>query len=375
MDHRISQLAAEIAARAERELEALVAVSSPSGDVGGAEEAVALCVALLPTQASIERVPSSTTGSAPDVIARIAGAGSRRLLLLGHLDTVVGHGSHAPLRRDGERLYGPGTADMKGGVVLALGLTHALAGQPDSFAELAVLLVTDEEWRTEEFVHVERFAGYDACMCFEAGERTATGDQAVVVRRKAAGTLKVSATGRASHSGSAPDEGRNALLALARTSIEIARHHQPHGPDQLSVVPTVLRAGEAFNVVPASGELIFDLRAGRAEAFEPVLAAVEADLSGVGLYARMERVWPGMDSEAATAELLQRASLRLGRGIVGVARGGASDASHFSTSIPLTVDGLGPLGGGAHTPEEFVYAASLRDRAEVALAIAFQMLD
>jgi glutamate carboxypeptidase len=89
----------------------------------------------------------------------------------------------------------------------------------------------------------------------------------------------------------------------------------------------------------------------------------------------MERVWPGMDSEAATAELLQRASLRLGRGIVGVARGGASDASHFSTSIPLTVDGLGPLGGGAHTPEEFVYAASLRDRAEVALAIAFQMLD
>src|SRR5437588_3410051 len=91
--------AAEIAARAERELEALVAVSSPSGDVPGAEEAVAVCAALLPAQARIERLPSSTSGSAPDMVARLQGAGSGRLLLLGHLDTVVGHASHAPLRR------------------------------------------------------------------------------------------------------------------------------------------------------------------------------------------------------------------------------------------------------------------------------------
>jgi glutamate carboxypeptidase len=81
-----------------------------------------------------------------------------------------------------------------------------------------------------------------------------------------------------------------------------------------------------------------------------------------------------MDATAATAVLLERASARLGRPIVGLARGGASDASHFAPAVPLTVDGLGPRGGGAHTPEEFVLEPSLRERAEVALAIAVEAL-
>ncbi len=372
MDPLIAAAAADIAVRAERELEALVGISSPSGDIPGAEEAIALCIALVPTDAEIERVPCSTEGSAPDLIARVSGTGERRVLLLGHLDTVIGHDAHAPLRREGDRLYGPGSADMKGGVVLAIGVMRALAADRESFGELALLLVTDEEWRTREFAHVGRFGGFDACLCFEAGERTASGEDAVVVRRKAAGTLQVSATGRAAHSGSAPDKGRNALLALARVAGEIAAHHQPRGADQLSVVPTILRSGDAFNVVPAAGELIFDLRARRIEAFDEVLGAVPAALDGVELHARMERKWPGMDSQAATAALLEGASARLGRPIVGVPRGGASDAAHFAASIPLTVDGLGPRGGGAHTPEEYVLTAALRERAGVALAVARQ---
>ena len=375
MDQFVADGAAEIAARAPRELEALVAVSSPSGDVEGAEEAIALCAAFLPPQAEIERVPCSTPGSADDLVARIAGQGSRRLLLLGHLDTVIEHSSHAPLRRDGDRLYGPGTVDMKGGVVLALGVARALAPRPETFAELTVLLVTDEEWRRHEFVHVPTFSSYDACLCFEGGQLASDGDEGVVVRRKAAGTMRVVASGRASHSGSAPDQGRNALLALASTAIEIAKHHDPGGAERLSVVPTVVRSGDAFNVVPAEGELLFDMRADRSEAFDAVCAAVPDELDGVGLETKMLRIWPGMDSRSATRELLEQAGARLGRPIIGSPRGGASDASHFAPHIPLTVDGLGPRGGGAHTPEEFVLAPSLRTRAEVALAVAATVLD
>jgi len=370
----IAEGAAEIAARAERELEALVAVSSPSGDTPGAEEAIAVCVALLPPRAEIERVPCSTPKSASDLIARIPGTGSGRMLLLGHLDTVIAHASHALLRRDGDRLYGPGTADMKGGVVLSLGVARTLSAHPELFAELSVLLVTDEEWRTVDFAHVERFAGYDACLCFEAGERTADGGEGVVVRRKAAGTLRLAAVGRASHSGSAPDQGRNALLALARAAQLLAEHHDPGGSDRLSVVPTRIRSGDALNVVPAAGDLVFDMRADRVEAFDSVLAAIPPDIGGVALEPRMERRWPGMDSMGQTAELLERASERLGRPIAGVGRGGASDASHFASTIPLTIDGLGPRGGGAHTPEEFVLAPSLVERAEVALAVAVEAL-
>jgi glutamate carboxypeptidase len=300
----------------------------------------------------------------------VGGGGTRRLLLLGHLDTVVADQAHLPLRREGDRLYGPGTADMKGGVVLAIGLMRALAERPELFAELAVLLVTDEEWRTRPFGHAERFEGYDACLCFEAGERRPGGQEGVVVVRKAAGTLRVRATGRPAHSGSAPDQGANALLALAQVASSLAGLHAPKGPDRLSVVPTVLRSGEAFNVVPAGGELVFDLRARRSEAFASVMEAVPDSLDGVAIEPVMERVWPGMDTRTATAGLLQSASATLGRPIVGVARGGASDASHLALQIPLTVDGLGPRGGGAHTPEEFVLAASLHERAQVGLAVA-----
>jgi glutamate carboxypeptidase len=374
MDPFVADGAAEIAARAVRELEALVAISSPSGDVDGADEALALCAALLPPAAECDRVPCSTPGSADDLVARIAGSGRRRILLLGHVDTVIGHPSHVPLRREGDRLYGPGAVDMKGGVVLALGVTRALAARPETFAEVAVLLVTDEEWRLHEFRHISRFASFDACLCFEGGQLAEDGNEGVVVRRKAAGTMRVGATGRAAHSGSAPDQGRNALLALARAAISVAEHHDPDGPERLSVVPTVVRSGEAFNVVPAEGELLFDMRADRSESFERVRAAVPPELDGVALEAEMQRVWPGMDSREATRELLGRAGARLGRPIVGVSRGGASDASHFAPRIALTVDGLGPRGGAAHNPEEFVLAPTFRQRAEVALALAAEVL-
>src|SRR3712207_4380806 len=111
-----------MARRAEREMEALVAVSSPSGDVHGGEEAVAVCAALLPPEAEVERLPCSTAGYADDLLAHVRGEGASRVLLLGHLDTVVAHESHRPMERRGDRLIGSGTVDMKGGVALALAL-------------------------------------------------------------------------------------------------------------------------------------------------------------------------------------------------------------------------------------------------------------
>jgi len=89
----------------------------------------------------------------------------------------------------------------------------------------------------------------------------------------------------------------------------------------------------------------------------------------VRLEAELIRRWPGMHSEEATAGLLARAAAALGRPIVPRARGGASDASHMAAAVPVTVDGLGPRGGAAHNPDEFVLEASLASRAEVALAM------
>ncbi len=358
------------AARVQSEMEALCAVSSPWGDHPGAERCVALAISFLPEGGEVQRIPCSSSACVDDLLVTWSGTGTRRLLLLGHLDTVVSHQHHQPVRLQDGKLIGSGTSDMKGGVAISLAVARALVPESDAYAELSVLLVTDEEWRTEAFVHAPRFSGYDACLCFEAGERAADANEAVIVRRKGAGTLRVRATGRAAHSGSQPQLGRNALVALSRAAIAIADLHDPDGPERLTVVPTIMAAGEALNMVPPSGDLTVDIRSDDTAAFARVVAAVPSEIDEVKIEPLLERVWPAMDSEAATVDLLRRASELFGAPIIANGRGGASDASHFAPTVPLTVDGLGPRGGGAHNPGEFVNPDTLGPRTEVALAVA-----
>jgi len=374
MDQWVSAEAGHVAARFERDLAALVAVSSPSGDAAAFEECAAVAIALAPEDASVERPACSSPDHAPDLLLRVAGSGDARLLLLGHLDTVHAHDSHRSLERTGDRWVGSGAVDMKGGDVLALAVLRALADRRTDFAEVALLLVGDEEWRTSPFVHVERFAGWDACLCFEAGQ-FADGEEGVVVKRKGAGTIRVRATGRAAHSGSAPDAGANALLALSAAAEAVAARHDPAGPDRLTAVPTVIRSGDAFNVVPDAGELLCDVRADSLPAIDAVADAIPGEVGGARLEAELLRRWPPMDSREATAGLVAGAGDVAGRRIAASGRGGASDASHFAQSIALTVDGLGPRGGAAHNPGEYVLLDSIVPRAEIALAITLAALD
>lgn len=366
----IDDHAARIAAHAERELAALVAVSSPSVDAEAAEEAIAVTIALLPPEAEVERIRCSTPECVDDLLATVRGTGTARLLLVGHLDTVIGHDDHRAMHVDGDVWTGSGTVDMKGGDVIAIGVMRALAERPELFAEAALLLVVDEEWRSAPFLHNARFAGFDACLCFEAGELDEHGREAVVVKRKAAAAIEVRATGLSAHSGVDPDAGRNALLALADLARTITdNHHAPGGPERLTVVPTLMQAGEGLNVVPATASLTFDLRADDVRSFDPVLAAIPAELHGVQLEAAFGRLWPGMDSGDSVAGLIADASAIAEQELVPASRGGASDASHFAASILLTIDGLGPRGGGSHAPDEHVLGSSFEPRARVALAL------
>jgi glutamate carboxypeptidase len=366
----VSEISGSAAARVQAEMEALCAVSSPWGDHAGAERCIELATSFLPGGGELQRIPSSSPPCVDDLLVTWRGTGTRRLMLLGHLDTVVSHQHHQPVRSEDGKLIGSGTSDMKGGVAISLAVARALVLEPESYRELSVLLVTDEEWRTEAFVHAPRFDGYDACLCFEAGERAADGHEAVIVKRKGAGTLRIRAIGRAAHSGSAPQLGRNALIALSRVAIDVAALHDPDGPDRLTVVPTILRSGEALNMVPPDGDMTVDIRSDDTSAFARVLEAIPTEIDEVRIEPLLERVWPAMDSRALTVDLLARASEIFGAPIIANGRGGASDASHFAPTIPLTVDGLGPRGGGAHNPGEFVNPETLGPRTEVALAVA-----
>ena len=267
-------------------------------------------------------------------------------MLVGHLDTVVAHEGHRPLSRDGDELTGSGTVDMKGGVALALGVMRELAARPELYAEVAVLLVNDEEWRTVPFAHTERFAGWDACLCFEAGEVDSEGRDAVIVRRKAAGTLEVQAHGTPAHSGSAPHRGRSALLALATVAQGIAAASDPAGPERLTAVPTILRSGEAFNVVPPrAGWSATCARttwppSGRCSRRCP------SELDGVSIESALVRAWPGMDTRAETTGVLERRGGAAGAPAGGLRARRRQRRQPHRPGRPAHLDGLGPRGGG-----------------------------
>lgn len=364
-----------IAERALEETVALVSISSPSGDRDGAERAVATAQTMLPAEASPDRIACSSPDHAPDLLASVAGQGNARLLLVGHLDTVIAHDRHRAASVEDNLLHGSGTIDMKGGDALALGVLRAMTDCTEAFAEVALLLVNDEEFRTSPFVHGPALTRFDACLCFEGGERLPDGTEGVVVKRKAAAAIRVEANGVAAHSGANPDAGRSALLALGGVARDLADLHDPAGPEALSVVPTMMRSGEAINAVPAGGELLVDMRADHEDAFVPVITSVPNDVDGVGLYTERLRLWPGMDAREISAAPLARAGELLGRPIAGTSRGGASDASNIAPYVPLAIDGLGPLGGYAHNPNEYLLLDSLLPRAEVALAIVAALLD
>lgn len=368
MSEWIRGWAAWIGAQAPPHALELCRIPSLHADAEGAERALHALAGTLPAEAHLTRPDSSSPGFAPDFIARVHGHGSGRVLLLGHIDTVRADVERTGI--SGDHLLGPGAYDMKGGLTLAGGALTALASRPESFEHVDLLVVTDEEWREHPLVHAAGAGGrYDACLCFEGGEQDGP---AVITRRKEAAIVRISARGRPSHAGSSPLIGRSALLVLSRLASEL----DITGPGGLVATPTMLRAGEAINTIPSTGELSLDVRAFDADALRSVQERVPPAVDGVALTTETVMRFPPMDTTAGVGTAIERATELIGGRAIRLAeRGGSSDAAFLAAEVPVTVDGLGPVGSGDHGPEEHVLLDSFEGQAELALALALAALD
>jgi glutamate carboxypeptidase len=357
--------------RAEAELDLLLAdlatwvdVDTPGGDLE-ALDGLARVLALEAECYGLDPELVETPGGLA-LHATLRGSGTARVALLGHHDTVFPLGAAAarPFRRDEERCYGPGVADMKGGVAVALHTARLLAEGPRPFGLLEVVSVPDEESRNGGPPSGGRLLDMDAVLCLECGRPNGE----VVSRRKGARWFRIHATGRAAHAGEAPAEGRNAALALAREALRIGELDGSR--EKLTLQITGLEAGEGLNTVPSSGSLTADLRAWtdedltwaleRATTFgdyEGVDLAYE-DLGGPPPLERTERV--GLLAETAIA-----LGAELGHVFGETAAGGVSDGSWAASQGLPTLDGLGPVGGEDHTPWEYIETDSLATRCGV----------
>jgi glutamate carboxypeptidase len=291
--------------------------------------------------------------------------GACGLLLLGHLDTVWPHGTLDRLPfdvRDG-RVTGPGTFDMKAGLVVAV---HALRRLRDRGGSPAVrLLVTPDEEigapRSRDAIEAEA----RRCRRVLVPEPSGPGG-AVKVARKGMAFGRVAVHGRAAHSGLDPDRGVNAAVALGALLERIADLSDPAGGT--TVVPTLLRGGTTMNTVPAHAEVDLDVRfsdPAEADRVRGDLAALPA-AAGTRVATSLE-VNRGPLTEASSEVLLPAlrdavAAARLPGQLPTVAVGGASDGNIAAAAGAAVLDGLGPRGDGAHAEHEHVVLDDLEPR-------------
>lgn len=361
-------------------LEAMVSVDSGPGDADGIARVYDLAERELSQLGfgSSERLPTA----GPEVfVARRAGHAepALRLLLIGHADTVFAAGTvdERPFARRGDRVTGPGVADMKGGIVVAIaGLALAGSDVLDRL-DITFLLNGDEESGSADSREtIERLApDFDAALVFEPGRPP----NRIVASRRGAHRFDVVVQGKAAHTGVNPQDGANA--------IETAAHHiltvQELGRSiaGATVTAAMIEGGRRPNIVPDRCVIRVDTRFDTDEAESAVVEGIRA-LAGDGPVPGTTTEVRSLDRRPAFAAvaaeldaLYKQVASEMGLEITSEPTGGSSDGNFTSAKGVPTLDGLGAVGHDYHTADEYVLVDSIAERAAVFAGLLHRLAD
>jgi len=296
-------------------------------------------------------------------------SGAKPVLVIGHLDTVYACGTLAsmPFRIDGDRAYGPGTFDMKGGIVQALAAVPSVNPK----ARVRFLFVYDEELGSPRSRSLtERLARTASAVLVL--EPAAEGGK-LKTERKGIAQYRVTAHGVAAHAGVDFERGASAIVELARNLVEMASWSAPAAG--LTVNPGIVQGGTRGNVVAAEATAQVDVRGWtqadlesadrRIRSLRPTDDRVRLMIEG-GINRPPLEASPGGDRLFQRAHALGR---RLGLDLTSTRTGGGSDGN-FTAALGIpTLDGLGMVGAGAHAPHEHIEISALEDRVALLAAL------
>ena len=365
-------------------LKELVSVESGSRDLEGLARLADLVAGRLRALGGeVELVDVGTgmyrMGDTPDrvgqaVRATFRGTGTRKVLLIAHMDTVYlrGMAERQPFRVDGDRAYGLGIADDKQGIAVILHTLSVLKGLGfRDYGAITVLINGDEEISSpgSRGLLTRLGAEHDATMSFEAS-RAEADKLALATAGIASVTLDV--RGRASHAGAAPHLGVNALYELAHQVLQTRDMSRPDTGVKLNW--TLARAGQNRNVIPAEAQAQADVRVLRVADYDGIEAALRERIGNrllpeaeVGM--RFERRRPPLEATPASRSLARHAQAiyrELGKELVvdEVAEGGGTDAAFAALETKnAVVERFGLQGFGAHSNDaEYVLVGSIEPR-------------
>jgi glutamate carboxypeptidase len=317
----------------------------------------------------IERIANGEWGD--DLIARKRGTGAARILLIGHADTVypAGEAARRPVTITGDKLLGPGTCDMKAGILTGIYALEALdaIGWTD-YDQITLLVVSDEEIEQRHSVETLRAEGAAHHIVLTLEAARANGD--IVTARKATRWFRIDVAGKAAHAGVEPEKGASATLALA--NIIVAAHALNGRKPGMTVNAGRITGGTNPNVVAAEACVLVDIRAWTNAELEELASALQEIVETEwvpGASATMQlnggAGMPAMERTPGTIRLENHAkqvASELGFALNGASTGGGSDVSIAVHAGAPGLDGLGPIGGLDHGPDEYIEVSSIAPR-------------
>jgi glutamate carboxypeptidase len=351
-------------------LRQIVDIDSGTGDAAGANKIQAILGERLKALGATLQVSSpEAPGLGDNQVATLYGVGKGRILIIAHIDTVFGPGTVAqrPFHMADGRAYGPGVSDEKGGVVeavTALTLLNQLGFH--NYAKITLLLESSEEMGspgTRKLIDT-LVRQNDVELNMEPGDPP----DVLTVWRKGSETVTITVHGKAAHAGINPQDGINAAAELIHQVAVVDQF--PHSGPGVTVNLTTLKAGTRSNVIPDFAQAEINVRVRKDEQVKAVNDAFSARaqtllIPGAKVEETTSPAYPPLPDNAATLALAKRAEAiyaTLGLTLSEGGNGGASESALAAEAGTPALDGLGPVGGGFHSDQEYLVLNTVSPR-------------
>lgn len=342
-------------------LEPLVNIDSGTGDLEGITKVENLVIEQLKSVGAHIETLNATPSAGRNILATVQGTGKGKILLLAHTDTVFKKGTAAqhPFKIVGDRAYGPGVMDDKGGIILgieALKILKAMNFQ--NFGTITFLINPDEEKgsRGSRAFIQQTAKQHNFALVLEFGSP----DDKITSWRKGIGNYGFEVKGRAAHAGAEPEKGCNALIEAAHQVLQLSK--LGNQAKQTTVNFTVFQAGDRLNIIPEFALVQADVRVLDAQEYD----RLERDFRQISqnkllpcteIKVLSNRGRPPFPPNSKTDSLVKQAQaiyreIGLKLGVEG--SGGGTDGNYAAAVGTATLDALGPVGGGAHGPDEYI---------------------
>lgn len=349
----------------------LVAVDTGTGQAAGLATVSQMLVKRLQALGAEVSTSPAKPSAGDNIVGTLKGNGSKDFLLMVHYDTVFAEGTAAerPFRMDDKRAYGPGVADAKGGVAMIL---HALellkAQQFDDYGTITVLFNPDEEMGSagSKKIIAELARKHDYVFSYEPPDR-----DAVTTATNGINAVMLEVKGKSSHAGSAPEDGRNAVLELAHQLVQLKDLGDPAKGTTVSW--TMIAGGEKRNIIPNKATAEADMRYSDISETERVLADAQKIIENkliddTRVELRVDKGRPPLAKNPASerlAETAQRLYGEIDQRIEPIAMRFGTDAGYAyvpDSEKPAVLETMGVVGAGLHSEDEYIELSSIAPR-------------